>query len=358
MMQNQHSGYDIIKGIADDKELENYRVCFQKHGTDRDIENLYWIHRHNLVKANEIYYAMHGQTIAAIYTALPVYFRINGQLIQSMQSIDTITDEDHRGKGLFTILANRLFDEALANGFALIYGFPNENSAPGFFKKLKWNSFGEAPFLIKPINYFYFVKKFLNRNKQKDFSSTNYLFNAPLSYSTNDHSIIKPIQAFESDYEAIWQKASMSMHVCVDRSAAYMNWRFIQKPAEHYYRYGIYIQDELAGVVVFSIKNKHDGLIGYIMELIYDPSKPAAGKALMAFANRMFKKQQVDVVLTWCLPHSFNYTCYRSSGYYVLPEKLRPQKLYLGARVFDEKLQSTVKDIRNWYISYSDSDTA
>ena len=148
------------------------------------------------------------------------------------------------------------------------------------------------------------------------------------------------------------------MPVCVDLGGACINKRIIQKPAEHYYRYGIYIQDKLAGVIVFSIKNKHDGLIGYIMELIYDPSKPAAGKALLKFANGLFKKQRVDVVLTWCLPHSFNYNCYRSTGYYVLPEKLRPQKLYLGARVFDEKLNSVVHDIKNWYISYSDSDTA
>jgi hypothetical protein len=109
-----------------------------------------------------------------------------------------------------------------------------------------------------------------------------------------------------------------------------MNWRYMQKPMEHYCSHGLYENNELQAIVVFCIKNKHNGRIGYVMELIFDPSNLKAGKKLLEFTNKIFKQQKTDVVLCWCLPHSFNYSCFKKGGYYNFLPKLRPQKLFLG----------------------------
>ncbi|MEO6671546.1 MAG: GNAT family N-acetyltransferase [Ferruginibacter sp.] len=357
-MQNTQSEYRIIKGTAGDEELEKYMLCFLRDGADRNMANLKWLHHENLLHSNVIYYAMKGEEMAAIYTALPVIFRINQQLFPALQSIDTLTDIDHRGKGLFIKLANALYNDAAANQYKLVYGFPNPNSAPGFYKKLHWQSFGEAPFLFKPLNPFYFFKKIIKRKPHTDFSSSNYIFNAPQGKDVNKDIVIRQVNLFEEDYNEIWKLASKQIHICVDRSAAYLNWRYVDKPGEHYYRYGIYSNNKLSGIVVFSIKNKHGGLVAYVMELVFDPAKINLGKQLLKFANGLCKKNKVDVVLAWSIPGCFNYAAYKGSGYYNLPEKLRPQKLYLGARSFDESLAPMLSNIKNWYISYSDSDTA
>lgn len=357
-MQSTGNGYTIVKGDASNAELNQYLSCFERNGTVRDMQNLSWLHHKNLPGKNTIYYAMHNNDIAAIYTALPVLFRIDGRIVPALQSIDTLTDENHRGKGLFIKLANRLYSEEALNGFALVYGFPNDNSAPGFFKKLGWKSFGEAPFLIKPINPNYFFKKIINRKKHTDFSSTNHVFDAPKKKMLNNFSAIKEIEEFDSGYDVLWEAVSKNIRVSVDRSAAFMNWRYVHKPGEHYYRYGLYINNWLVAVVVFSIKHKHDGLVGYIMELVFDPAYLSHGKELLRFANDIFKQQKADVVLAWSIPGCFNFSAYKGSGYYTLPEKLRPQKLFVGARVFNDDLAKASNDFSNWYISYSDSDTA
>ena len=357
-MQAKAVEYKIIKGSAGEEELENYRLCFEENGTDRDMKNLQWLHHENLVHDNVIYYAFSAEKIAAIYTALPVIFRINNSLLPALQSIDTLTDIDHRGKGLFIKLASQLYNDAAANNFALIYGFPNDNSAPGFFNKLQWQSFGEVPFLIKPLNPLYFFKKLIKRKKHTDFSSTNYIFNAQETYPVNDKTEIKAIDIFDTIYDRLWLRVAENIQVCVERSAAYMNWRYVDKPGEHYYRYGLYIDNKLTGIIVFSIKNKHDGLIGYVMEFIFEPTNVAAGKRLLKFATKLFKQNNTDVVLAWSLPGTFNHSCYKNSGYYKLPEKLRPQKLFLGAKVFRPENAGLINNIKNWYISYSDSDTA
>ncbi|MEO5891604.1 MAG: GNAT family N-acetyltransferase [Ferruginibacter sp.] len=356
-MGNTGNGYEIVKGIADDKELENYRMCFVRNGSPRDITNLQWLHQQNLANTHTIYYAMQDEMVAAIYTAMPVIFTINGVKNNALQSIDTITDEAHRGKGLFPRLANKLYDDAAESGFELVYGFPNENSAPGFFKKLKWVSFGEAPFLLKPVSIKYFINKFLNKGRNITFENEQHLYSLPGQKEVGKNISIREINSFEENYDQLWQKISGVIKVAVDRSAAYMNWRYIKKPGEVYSKCGIFIGGELKGIMVFTIKNKHSGRIGYIMELIYNDTSHEAGELLLKYASQIFKKEKTDAALAWCFPHSFNYKSFRRSGYFNLPVRFRPQHLFLGVRAFNESNKNLTEDWNNWYISYSDSDT-
>lgn len=349
--------YQIKKIVANDAELERYRVCFENNGTKRNIDNLVWLHRQNLVGSNMIYYATFNEELAGIYTALPVYFKVNKKEQPVLQSIDTITDNEHRGKGLFTKLAKAFYEEAPKQHYTLVYGFPNENSASGFFNKLKWVSFGEVPFLLKPLNPFYFIQKFFRKKTVGMQEVESLHIDLEDSFNINAKTSIKKIGNFDDDYELIWSQVSKGINISVDRSAKYMNWRYVEKPGEIYYKYGLYIEGILQGIAVFTVKHKHDGVIGYVMELIYNPTMPLVGKQLLKFVSKAAKKAKADAILTWCLSHSFNYRSYKRAGFYQLPEKVRPQKLFFGVRVFDDSLKSVAEDIRNWYISYSDSDT-
>ncbi len=357
MQINSGADYKIIKGVADDEELENYRQCFKNNGTEKDIKNLKWLHQQNLTNSHTIYYAIHNSTVAAIYTAMPVFFNINRHKAIALQSIDTITDANHRGKGLFPKLATKLYDDAEANGLELVYGFPNENSAPGFFKKLQWVSFGEAPFMLKPLSFRYFINKFFKKNKLTAPNNEHHFYSLPGVKNIGKNTVIRELEDFKNDYDEIWNKVAMNIKVSVDRSAVYMNWRYVNKPTEPYSKCGIFINDELKGIIVFTIKNKHNGRIGYIMELIFDETLQQTGNLLLKYAIEIFKSQKVDAILAWCFPHSFNYDCFKKSGFYNLPVKFRPQHLFLGVRCFNQLNKNLVEDPTNWYISYSDSDT-
>ena len=357
-MSETFSKYVIVKGIADLPELEKYRSCFAKNGTERDMNNLVWLHQKNIMHANVIYYAMAQDDIAAIYTAIPVLFRINQTLQPGLQSIDTLTDVDHRGKGLFIELAEKLYSEQGGSRYSLVYGFPNDQSAPGFFKKLGWHSFGQVPFLIKPLSFKYILSKVLKRKKHTDFSSRTHVYPAPEQLSLPAGLQIRSIDRFADDYDALWKKVVDKIGVCVERNAAYMNWRYVDKPGETYYRYGLYENSQLKAVIIYSIKYKHDGLIGYVMDYIFDPEEKGSSVKLLRFANKQFRQQKTDAVLCWNVPGSFNRAHFAQSGYFTLPEKLRPQKLFLGVRVFNPLVREAVLELRNWYLSYSDSDTA
>lgn len=84
--------------------------------------------------------AIHAATKepAAYYGVFPVTLILNCQKILAAQSGDTMTAGNHRLKGLFISLAKLTFEECSKRKVQIIFGFPNDNSLPGFIKKLQW----------------------------------------------------------------------------------------------------------------------------------------------------------------------------------------------------------------------------
>jgi GNAT superfamily N-acetyltransferase len=85
-----------------------------------------------------IAYSTENNEPAGYYGVFPIRIRLNGNRVLAAQSGDTMTHKNHQGKGLFTTLARMTYEAAKEEGVALVFGFPNKNSAPGFFKKLNW----------------------------------------------------------------------------------------------------------------------------------------------------------------------------------------------------------------------------
>ena len=350
--------YRMERGTGATDELLLYMKCFEKNGTLRPFENLVWLQQQNILKTSMINYAYDKYDgIAAIYTALPSRFIMLHNKVLAMQSLDTLTDSDHRGKGLFTKLALSLDEKAEQEGYNFVYGFPNANSAPGYFNKLGWNSFGQLPFLIKPLKLEYFLRKIFR--KKNDNNSEESIIKAPAADQIviDEQNAIKKIVLFSEEYDAFWVMVSYTLLLVTDRNAEYMNWRFVTKPGEFYYRYGFYRQNKLVAVIIFTLKIKHDGIIGYIMELLFLPGNERAASKLLKFAKKFMRSQKTDVILSWCFPHSFNFKIYRTEGFFKLLEKLRPVKLFFGVKAFRKDIEPTINNLNNWYISYSDSDT-
>jgi GNAT superfamily N-acetyltransferase len=84
---------------------------------------------------------------AAFYGVIPTVAYLNKKSVLIAQSADTLTHPKHQRKGLFTLLANKTYDLAKELGIEFIYGIANENSFPGFIKKLGWTHNGNMQIL-------------------------------------------------------------------------------------------------------------------------------------------------------------------------------------------------------------------
>jgi len=75
---------------------------------------------------------------AAYYGVFPIVLEYNSDDYIVAQSGDTMTAPNHRKKGLFTKLAKEAYTLSNNLGIRMVFGFPNENSYPGFKNKLDW----------------------------------------------------------------------------------------------------------------------------------------------------------------------------------------------------------------------------
>jgi len=258
------------------EDLALFSNCFEKNSTTRRQEVLEWQYLKNPTQRLFVDFATGPDgRIAAIYATLPVRMRIAGSVRLAMQSVDTITDTEFRGRGLFLKLATTTYERATSEGAAFVHGFPNGNSAHGFFKRLEWTSLDPVPFLIRPLR----ARYVLERLKLEAFARV--VPNVPLVMPRiRPRNASEPISRFDERFTDLWSDFARSVGVAVERDAAYMNWRLVEKPGEHYIHRGIFDHDRLVAFVSYTVKSKHGGSIGYVMESLCRPGQRKAFRTL------------------------------------------------------------------------------
>jgi hypothetical protein len=345
--------------ILTHNSLTLYEQIFENNNDPKIKQRLEWMHENNPAKKKyfSIYLDEKANRPAALYAVFPVIFKSFTDKINAVQSIDTITDINYRGMGLFKKLALDCYKNASEDGVNFVYGFPNEQSAPGFFKSLGWKPIAEVPFLIKPVNIFYPLQYKLKKNIPFRLNlnlGLKWLLSAP-----KNKYIINDLPQFDEAYNELWQKFATTFNIGVNRDADYMNWRIANHPTEKYIVKSFKIADTLAAVFVLSVKaEKHSGKIGYILDVIYDPAYISDIAYLFhKTIKEEFYKAKVDIILAWCFNHSQNYSIYKRNGFFDIPKKLQPIQLFFGANNFLDKDNKTFFEKKNWYLSYCDSDT-
>lgn len=76
--------------------------------------------------------------VVGINGFLPMDYEYKGTILHVVQSCDTAVDPNYRGQGIFTKMIAKAQEYFKDEGFDAVVGFPNQNSYPGFTKKLGW----------------------------------------------------------------------------------------------------------------------------------------------------------------------------------------------------------------------------
>ncbi len=86
--------------------------------------------------------AYEGDRLVALNAFIAHDLMHRGALVPCYQSCWTATAREHRGKGLFSRIVNHAKEQFRAGGIGLLFGFPNEQSAPIFHTTLGFRSLG------------------------------------------------------------------------------------------------------------------------------------------------------------------------------------------------------------------------
>ncbi len=136
------------------------------------------------------YFAVTEQNeIAAYYGVFPIKMEINGVSYLIAQSGNTMTHKDHQGRGLFIKLAKTTYDLCEELNVDFVFGFPNQQSFPGFQRKLNWKFQGDMHKFSKRIYTFplihlawkySFFKKILNSIIKSRLNNNTYFENSAI----------------------------------------------------------------------------------------------------------------------------------------------------------------------------------
>lgn len=131
------------------KKIQNLlRLVFDARAAKFSLDYLRWQYVGNPVGTIVGFNAYADDELVAHYATMPIYMLIKGKKTKGLLSLNTATHPQHRGKRLFSILAERTYEYALENGYKFVIGVSNANSTRGFIKNLKFKLIGSLTFKV------------------------------------------------------------------------------------------------------------------------------------------------------------------------------------------------------------------
>jgi predicted N-acetyltransferase YhbS len=118
-------------------------------GDARDSEFFAWKHDDNPFGSSPAWVAIENGQIVGFRTFLLWELERGAERLQVVRAVDTATDPDHQGKGIFRRLTERAVEELTSMGYDAVFNTPNTQSRPGYLK-MGWSELGRPSLRVQP----------------------------------------------------------------------------------------------------------------------------------------------------------------------------------------------------------------
>lgn len=257
-----------------------------------------------------MYVAIEEGRIVANYSALPLRVVVDGIERKAAIAVNTMTDSDYTGRGLFTTLAKALYEDLEKKGYAFIMCFPNYMSNRILNTRLGWKTVYEVPTLKLSI---------------ASFGEVTIDTKAVLS---------QPNEGFCEEKN--------ENRVYVKMSSEYMTWRFTKNKDKHY---KVLFADNDNWLIYQFYNNE-------INITIISCTDRMKEKALIQRVISIGKCKKYDYITTWCMVNTETHSFLEKLGF-----RLSSPIRTFAIKCFDESIASTVYDYRSWRIQMGDDNT-
>lgn len=298
--------------------LDLFKTSFKK-----DMNKSFWEWRFlNNPFTKDLYIKLmwDGNKLIGHYAVSPINMIIDGIVVKTALSMTTMTHPDYGGQGIFSKLAESLYEDLRDDGYKMVWGFPNNNSHYGFNKNLKWNDIALQGMMTLDVNDYF--------NKSITTTVDYELLN------TFNNSIVNSLN-------------SSTKIVKVHRTIDYLNWRYLSNPTENYKI--IKLKDTNSFIIykvftsfVDSTKKEVD-----IMDFYFNAKLDNLKNLLFAVLNEEDSVTQFNL---WDSLFSDNQIVLEKAGF-----RINAPVTYLGYRNLDE-FNGSEHDYKNWEVRFSYSD--
>jgi GNAT superfamily N-acetyltransferase len=121
--------------------------------TDSDARYLEWKHRENPLGASPMWVAEVDDCVVGFRTFLRWdLVEPGGRVVHAVRAVDTATDPQYQGRGIFTSLTLGALEPLREQGIEVIFNTPNDKSRPGYLK-MGWSEVGRLPVEVRPSSW-------------------------------------------------------------------------------------------------------------------------------------------------------------------------------------------------------------
>ncbi len=96
-----------------------------------------WKHLHNPFGPSKVLLAESNGQLIGVRAMMQWKWQWEGQIYSALRAVDTATHPDFQGKGIFSVLTQKMVGHSSKNGINFIFNTPNKKSLPGYLK-LGW----------------------------------------------------------------------------------------------------------------------------------------------------------------------------------------------------------------------------
>lgn len=254
--------------------------------------------------------------LTSSYSISPCKIGNKHEIVESALSMMTMTAPEYAGRGLFTLLASKLYENLELSGFQSVWGFPNANSHYSFIKKLSWQNIYELPTLNCQL------------------AKSKSLF-------TQDEIVFD--NQFDLVYEDVLNTGSL---IQVIKTKEWLNWRYSCHPENKYTN--IVISDR-SRVCAFAVVKIYLGSIDIVE---FQAKDEELARELVHKVISFGMNHELSNVNCWMPLHHPFHLIFERQGFF----NAAPVTYFAGRSFRSLTSKSDFFDFRNWYIQMGDSD--
>jgi GNAT superfamily N-acetyltransferase len=239
---------------------------------DQDARYLAWKHTQNPFGASPMWIAEADGRVVGFRAFLRWEFvRPGGSIVHAVRAVDTATDPDYQGRGIFARLTRTAVQELSTDGIAFVFNTPNQQSLPGYLK-MGWLSLGRLTVALRPCRLRFPLAALTARRAAE---------RRPLA-TTAGHPAAD-VLADSTAVERLLTALPTPVALATRRTAAYLAWRYGFEPLG--YRVlsaGASIE---TGIGLFRLRRRGRAVEAVVCEMLV-PSGDAARALVHQIARR------------------------------------------------------------------------
>ena len=352
--------------IVEIRETDNIEICalFEKifnkpMGKQNSIEIFPWLFFENVYKKNYCKALSDGKKILAYWGFIPVDCKINNKIMKGSLSFHLVSNQ--KVLGASPLLWRKIKKDLIIDSVNISFTIINESSYL-LLKNMGW-VVEMTPVLISFVHPFKLINdlisriikpKMIRRIFSRVIQLIDYLFSKLMKLSHAKYDNVKEVRCFDENYNKLWNSMSKSMAYGVNLDFSYVNWRYVNKPNNTYKILSYVDNDRIIGYLIYDIKKEFGTNIGYIMDIIADPSDINVINSLIKCAKGQLFQEGVAMVSALSFKQNIFYKNLKGTGFFNLPNKFLPHKSYF---TFYNFLGSENNfNLNKWHISWGNHD--